>query len=311
MSVIVSVDIGGTQIRVAVYPKDGIKPSKIERIETVAGNADVFERMVALIDSVWPEEQVEAISIAAAGPLDPERGIVIDASNIPGWKAFPLRDRLAKRYHIPIFVGNDGNLAAVGEWRFGAGQGHHHVLYITISTGIGGGVISNDCLLEGAHGMAAELGHIVVLPDGPLCSCGARGHLEAVASGPAIARYINEQIAKGRTSRLVSSSNLSAREAAEAARLGDELAVEAFHLAGTFLGQALAGFLHIFNPSIVIFGGGVSQSGALIFDPMRESMKRFIMAPAYLDDLEIAIARLGDNVGLLGALAQARICLDK
>ena len=111
--------------------------------------------------------------------------------------------------------------------------------------------------------------------------------------------------------RLVVNLNLSAREAAKAARLGDELAVEAFHRAGTYLGQALAGFLHIFNPSIVIFGGGVSQSGELLFNPMRDSMTASIMAPAYLDDLEIAVARLGDDVGLLGALVQARIRLGK
>ena len=311
MAAIVAVDIGGTQIRAAAYPKDDVHPIKIQRTATVAGDADVFERMTSLIDSVWPEEQVEAISVAAAGPLDPETGIIIDTPNIPGWKDFPLRGKLEEHFHVPIYVGNDANLAAVGEWRYGAGQGHHHVLYLTISTGIGGGVISNDRLLEGAHGMAAELGHIVVLSDGPLCSCGVRGHLEAVASGPAIARYISEQIAMGRSSRLASSPNLSAREAAEAARLGDELAVEAFQRAGTYIGQAVAGFLHIFNPSIVIFGGGVSQSGAILFDPLREAMQRSIMAPAYLDNLEIAIARLGDDVGMLGALAQARILLDK
>jgi glucokinase len=156
--------------------------------------------------------------------------------------------------------------------------------------------------------MATELGHITVLPDGPVCSCGVRGHLEAVASGPGIVKYFCEQVAAGRKSSL-GCGPLSARQISEAAQQGDELAKEAFVRAGGFIGQATADLLHIFNPSIVIFGGGVSFSGSLLFDPVRESLRRRVMDEAYLDGLEITTAKLGDDAGLLGSLAQAQIKL--
>ncbi|HEX7541529.1 MAG TPA: ROK family protein, partial [Anaerolineales bacterium] len=309
--VIVAVDIGGTQLRVAVYPNNGIIPTTIQRTATRGLEEGVFERLTALIDTVWPKGTVDAISVAAPGPLNPYTGTIISTPNIPAWTNYPLAELLSKQYKVPAYLGNDANLAALGEWKYGAGQGHKDVLYLTLSTGIGGGVISSNMLIEGCRGMATELGHITVLPGGPVCSCGVRGHLEAVASGPAIARYVSEQIEDGRSSILRSRTELSARDVAEAAKQGDELAKEAFVRAGGFIGQAVADFLHIFNPSIVIFGGGVSQSGRLILDPIEESMKWNIMDRSYLDGLQIATAKLGDDAGLLGALAQAHIRLSK
>ena len=254
--------------------------------------AGVFERLTALIDSVWPAEPVDAISVAAPGPLNPYTGIIVSTPNIPAWTNYPLADLLSKRYKVPAFLGNDANLAALGEWKFGAGQGHHDVLYLTLSTGIGGGVISSDMLIEGCRGMATELGHVTVLPGGPLCTCGVPGHLEAVASGPAIARYVTEQIAAGRTSIPPPPvRSLPLADVAAAAARGDALAQEAFTRAGGFIGQAVAEFLHIFNPSIVIFGGGVSLSGRLILDPIEESMKRNIMDESYLDGLQITLSK--------------------
>jgi glucokinase len=310
MSVIVAIDIGGTQLRAAVYPRTGIIPITIQRTATRGMEAGVLERLTALIDAVWPEEPVDAISVAAPGPLNPYTGTIISTPNIPAWTNYPLAELLSKQYKVPTFLGNDANLAALGEWKYGAGQGHHDVLYLTLSTGIGGGVICSDRLIEGCRGMAAELGHLTVLPGGPICTCGVPGHLEAVASGPAIARYVKEQIAEGRSSILQSKTEFSARDVAEAAKQGDGLANEAFALAGGFIGQAVADFLHIFNPSIVIFGGGVTQSGRLILDPIEESMKRNIMDKSYLDGLQIATARHGDDAGLLGALAQAHVRLS-
>jgi glucokinase len=311
MSVIISVDIGGTQLRAAVYPSDGITPVAIQKIPTRGMEPGVYERLTDLIDSVWPSGPVDAIEVAAPGPLNPYTGVVISTPNIPAWKYYPLAELLSKKYKVPAFLGNDANLAAVGEWKYGAGQGHHDVLYLTISTGIGGGVICNDMLIEGCHGMAAELGHVTVLSGGPICTCGVPGHLEAVASGPAIARYVNEQMAAGRSSSLKPGADLAAHEIALAAGQGDELAREAFVRAGGFIGQAVAEFLHIFNPSIVIFGGGVTLSGRLLLDPVEETMKHNVMDKSYLDGLELATARLGDDAGLLGSLAQARIRLSK
>jgi glucokinase len=310
MSAIIAIDIGGTQLRVAVYPHDSTVPINVQRVPSLGMEAGVFDRLTALIDSVWPDEPVDIICAAVPGPLNPYTGVIIETPNIPAWTNYPLADLLSKKYNLPAYIGNDANLAVLGEWLYGAGQGHHDIVYLTISTGIGGGVVCGDKLIEGFRGMATELGHITVLPDGPVCSCGVKGHLEAVASGTAIAKYASEQIAAGRKSSL-GSGVLTARQVSEAAVKGDELAKETFLRAGEFIGQATADFLHMFNPSIVIFGGGVTQSGALLLDPVKDSMRRHVMDKSYLDGLVVTTAKLGDNAGLLGSLAQAHIKLAK
>ena len=310
MSAIIAIDIGGTQLRVAAYPHDSTTPINVQRAPTHGKKDGVFERLTQLIDSVWPNEPVDIICAAVPGPLNPFTGIVIETPNIPAWKNYPLADLLVKKFSVPTFIGNDGNLAVLGEWLYGAGKGHHDIVYLTISTGIGGGVISGDKLIEGFRGMATELGHITVLPDGPICSCGVRGHLEAVAAGPAIAKYVCEQMAAGRKS-ILEVGSVTARRVSEAAQLNDELAIEAFARAGEFIGQATADYLHMFNPSIVIFGGGVSLSGSLLLGPVKDSIRRHVMDKSYLDGLEITTAKLGDDVGLLGSLAQAHIKLTE
>jgi glucokinase len=310
MSAIIAIDIGGTQLRVAVYPADSTTPITIQRAPSRGMEEGVFERLTDLIDSVWPDESVAVICAAVPGPLNPYTGIIIETPNIPAWTNYPLAELLTKKYHVPAYIGNDANLAVLGEWLYGAGQGHHNIVYLTISTGIGGGVICGDKLIEGVRGMATELGHLTVLPGGPVCSCGVRGHLEALASGPAIARYVCEQIAAGRASSLPCGA-LTARQISEAAQQGDALAREAFVRAGEFIGHATADFLHMFNPSIVIFGGGVSLSGDLLLDPVKDSIRRYIMSQSYLDGLQVTTAKLGDDAGLLGSLAQAHIKLSE
>jgi len=310
MSAIIAIDIGGTQLRVAVYPHNSTVPTNVQRAPSRGMENGVFERLSALIDSVWPDEPVDIISAAVPGPLNPYSGIIIETPNIPSWTNYPLAELLSKKYNVPAYIGNDANLAVLGEWLYGAGKGHHDIVYLTISTGIGGGVITGDKLIEGFRGMATELGHITVLPDGPVCSCGIKGHLEAVASGTAIAKYASEQIASGRKSSL-GSGVLTARQISEAAGQGDELAKETFVRAGEFIGQATADFLHMFNPSIVIFGGGVTLSGSLLLDPVKDSIRRHVMEKSYLDGLVVTTAKLGDDAGLLGSLAQAHIKLAK
>jgi glucokinase len=198
-------------------------------------------------------------------------------------------------------------MAGLAEWQFGAGKGHENLVYLTISTGIGGGVISHGCLLQGFHGMGAELGHMIIDPNGPLCGCGHRGHVESFCSGPSIARYVVEQLAAGETSSLRSQSNVGAVQIAEAARAGDGLAISAFERAGHYLGIAVANYLAIFDPSILVFGGGVSQVGELLFKPFEESLRKHTFHPHYLDRLVITRAALGDDAGLLGALALAHM----
>jgi glucokinase len=308
MSIIIAVDIGGTQIRVATFRRDSTKPLEVRRTPTRSSEGTPFERMCAQIKAIWPvDEIVEVIAVGSPGPLDPQSGVVFSAPNLAGWDNFPLKDKLQEQFGVPVLIGNDANLAALGEWHFGAGKGHHDVLYITISTGIGGGAISNDRLVLGARGLATELGHVTVLSGGPLCNCGQHGHLEAIASGPAIARYVEEQLESGANSSLQGKSNLSARDVAGAAAQGDALALQALARAGNFIGQALADFLHLFNPSIVIFGGGVSFSGLLLLEPIKESLHKHVLDSSYLEGLEITNAALGDDAGLLGALALALI----
>jgi glucokinase len=307
METIVAVDIGGTQIRVATFSQDSTIPLRVKKIPTKAVKSDPYSRVVEAIESLWPEDgKILCIAAAIPGPVDPNTGVIASTPNIEGWKDFPLAEKLHKHFNVPVFLGNDANLAAVGEWKFGAGKGHKDLLYLTISTGIGGGVIMNNQLLEGAHGLGGELGHITVLPRGPKCGCGQRGHLEAVAAGPAIVRYFNEQLSAGKTSILQTSDDLTAREISAAARAGDSLAISALARAGKFIGHALADFLVIFNPTIVIFGGGVSFSGETLFGPMRKALKKTVMDQEYLESLEITVAKLGDDAGLLGALALAK-----
>ncbi len=304
MDTYIAVDVGGTQIRVAVYPRGDHRPTKQKRIPTQHKGQTPLERLKDLIAELWPvEDQVCAIGVAAPGPINPKLGIIYSAPNIPGWERLPLAQILKERFKVPVKLGNDANLAALGEWRYGAGQGHHDLLFLTISTGIGGGVICDDNLLLGAHGLAGELGHVTVIPDGPICGCGHRGHLEAVASGTAIGRYVVEQLARGVPSVLSQFNPPTGLDISMAAEQGDALAKEVLARAGTFVGYALADYLHIFNPSIIILGGGVSRSGPFFLDPLRAAVAEHVISPEYLQGLVITTAALGDDAGLLGSLA--------
>jgi glucokinase len=307
MSHIVAVDIGGTHIRAALYEPNSITPIVHQRTRSLANEPGVYDRLKQAIESVWPEVGVRAIGIASPGPLDPHTGTILATPNIPEWQNFPLTAKLSQHFNVPAYLDNDANMAGLAEYQFGAGKGHENLVYLTISTGIGGGVISHGCLLQGFHGMGAELGHMIIDPNGPLCGCGKRGHIESFASGPSIARYVNEQLAAGRTSSLQSQPIAGTVQIAEAARAGDALAISAFERAGHYLGIAVANYLAIFDPSILIFGGGVSQVGDLLFKPFEESLRKHTFHPHYLDNLVITKAALGDDAGLLGALALARM----
>jgi len=311
MSLIVAVDIGGTHIRAAAYEPDSINPLAHQRTRSYATESGVFDRLVQAIEAVWQPGKVDAIGIASPGPLDPHTGMILDTPNIPEWVNFPVGPKLCDHFGVPVYLDNDANMAALAEWVYGAGKGHDHLIYLTISTGIGGGVISNGHLLQGFRGMGAELGHMIVDPEGPRCGCGGYGHIESFSSGPAIARYANEQLNAGVKSSLQTQTKLSAAQVADAAFQGDALALSAFERAGFYLGIAVANYLAIFDPSILVFGGGVSQAGELLFKPFRESLQKHVFHPHYLDDLIITKAAMGDNAGLLGALALARLAVSQ
>jgi len=296
-------DVGGTHIRVAAFDIYTLKLVAQKKIRTQSQGQLPTNRLVDAINGVGKETEIKAIAIAAPGFLDSDNGIIIEAPNIPGWINLPLRDIIKDHFKVPVFIGNDANLAALGEWKFGAGIGHKNILYLTISTGIGSGVIIDNHLLYGERGLAAEFGHVTILPDGPMCGCGKPGHIEALSSGSAIGNYVIDQIKLGRNSSLKDYPNPSGGDIYHAAVEGDELAIESYERAGKYLGIALANFLHMLNPSIVIFGGGVSQVGELLFKPMRDSLEDSIISKEYLKNLTITTAKLKDDVGLKGALA--------
>jgi glucokinase len=301
------VDIGGTQLRAAVYPPEGLQPRVIKKIAT-QGEEPAIDRLYSLINSIWHEAKgVRRIAIGAPGALNPVTGITYTIPNIPNWDGLHLKDLVEEKFNVEVRLGNDANLAALGEWKYGAGVGHHNLIYLTVSTGLGGGIIVDDRLLVGANGLAAEVGHITVLPGGPMCGCGFRGHLEAMSSGTGIANYVKRELGAGRTSILTQAPEpVTARTIAHAAALGDELSLEAFITGGTYLGRAIADLAHIFNPTIVILGGSVTNAGELLMKPVRSALEKTVISPMYLEDFILTTAKLGDRVGLVGALALAR-----
>jgi glucokinase len=304
----IGIDIGGTQLRAALYPEDGIEPIKKKIIATHLGDEKPEDRLNDLISEIWPEEGgVERIGIAVPGPVDPKNGIVYKASNVRGWIDLPLGSLVEGRHKTAVILGNDANLAALGEWRYGAGIGHHDLIYLTISTGIGGGFIIDDRMLVGSQGIAGEVGHITVLPDGPICGCGQRGHLESVASGTGIANYVENRLKQGAKSVLsLEPQKPTSRQIAEAGAKGDSLAIEAFEYAGTFIGRAITDLLHLFNPTVIVLGGGVSNARDLLLNPIKRTMEQSVMTPAYLERLQICYAKLGDQAGLVGAMVLAK-----
>lgn len=308
MTTYISMDIGGTNIRAARMTADGNIQARA-RYGTAGHAEDVITKIRQAIEDVLPPEGVKAIGICAPGPLNPFEGIVYRAPNVPGWVNVHLRDKVQEHFNIPTVIGNDANMAALGEWKYGVARGHSDVLYLTISTGIGGGVISGNRLVVGTHGLATELGHVTVATDGPVCGCGQRGHLEALASGPAIAQTARIRLSGGAKSQIVELVNgdlesVTAREVGEAAKQGDPFAISIINEASAYIGRAVADYLHIFNPSIVVLGGGVSNNiGQLMIEPLRKAMRERTMEPQY--DCDVVLAELADDVGLLGTLALA------
>lgn len=307
-SIYIAVDLGGTLVRAAAFEASGLRLVRAQRRTPVAGDARAM--LAAITDTVrevWVGKPL-AVGVGAPGPLDPAQGVIHKAPNLPGLQNYPLAAALRREIDVPVFLGNDANLAALAEWRFGAGQGYDDLVYLTISTGIGGGVIAGGRLLLGRDGLAAELGHVSVVQGGPQCGCGRRGHLEAVAAGPAIARAARQMLAEGAISELgdgvnYASGALTAEHVGRAAQNGDTLAIRVLQQAGAHIGRALAGFVHVFNPDIIILGGGVVGAGEVLLESVRDAFRRNLMAAEY--ECPLAPAALGSDVGLLGALALA------
>lgn len=310
---VVGVDLGGTRFRACLIDREGnILRRRSWPTEAEGGPDHVIRRLSAGVLEVCAPDglaRVAAVGLGAPGPLDPWLGVILSTPNLPGWDQVPLRDLMQSELGLPVVLGNDANLAGLGELYFGAAKGLKDVVYLTVSTGIGGGVITDGRLLLGAHGLAGELGHMTILPDGPLCGCGNHGCLEALASGTAIGRAARARLRSGEPSRLLrlvegDIDRVDAELVARAAAEGDALADEVFQSAATYLGIGVANILHAFDPEMVVIGGGVSQAGEMLFGTVRRVVQERAM-PAYRATANIVPAALGDDAGLMGAAALA------
>jgi glucokinase len=306
------VDLGGTKILTAVVDETGRVAARVRAPTPQTGPAAVVEAIAASADRALaaagvPRGALRAAGVGAPGPADPVTGTVFAPPNLPGWGDVPLADLLRARLEVPVAVENDANAAALGEHWLGAGRGVDDLLYITVGTGIGGGLILRGELYAGVSGTAGEVGHMVIVADGPRCACGRLGCLEAVASGRAIAREARAALDAGRPSVLaaVAADALDAQAVARAAAEGDPLAREVFARAARYLGLAVANLVHLLNPALVVVGGGVAQAGALLLAPVRRIVESEAFArPAAA--VRIVPAALGPDAGALGAAAAAR-----
>jgi glucokinase-like ROK family protein len=248
-----------------------------------------------------------AIGVGVPGPIVSEAGMVLAPPIMPGWDRFPIRDTLEKMWGCPVSLSNDAELGVLGEWAAGAGRGEQYLTYIKIGTGIGAGLLLDGQIYRGVSGSAGEIGHLTIEESGPLCECGNHGCLEAIAGGRAIARQAQEIVRKGHRTQLSSIKPIEAistRDVASAAQLGDLAAQQLLTRAGTYLGIAIAGIVNMFNPGMVIIGGGVAQSGDILLEPIRLAVQRRSL-PAATKAVRITTAMLGRRSSSMGAIVQA------
>jgi glucokinase len=249
---------------------------------------------------------ISAVGVGVPGPVITEAGMVVAPPIMPGWDRYPIRATLEKKWNCPVTLNNDAELGALGEWAYGAGRGEKNIAYIKVGSGIGAGLILNQQIYGGTRGAAGEIGHLTIDENGPLCNCGNHGCLEAFASGHAIAQQ-GELLVQSSKRTLLSDlgrEKITAHEVAEAARRGDLHAQEILRRSGTFIGIAIAGLINLFNPSIVIIGGGVAQVGDLLTAPIRQAVRERAMR-ASEQSVRITTAMLGRRSLLMGATVQA------
>lgn len=311
---VIAIDLGGTNIRGALVRADG----HVEARESVSTNAHdgpdaVISRIADVIGIVSAEaEAAVPVGIASPGPLDPRTGTILFTPNLPGWRDVPLVARLEALTGRRVALQNDGNCGALGEAAFGSARGVSNLVYLALGTGIGGGVISNGVLIDGAQGYGAEVGHVVVALDGPRCTCGSVGCLEAFTSGWAIRREAELVAATAdgdRLRELAGDGEIHAGVVAAAASEGHSASLEIMNRAGRALGAAMGAFANIFNPSMIVIGGGVSGIGEALLRPARAAL----LEHSFVDirrELTVTYSSLGKDTGLLGAAALAIKAFD-
>jgi glucokinase len=309
---VIGIDLGGTQIRAVLADAAGQVLARHTALTLAQDGPDaVLARLKDAVAALWPAGGACSIGVGAPGPTDPYQGVVLMGPNLPGWRNVNLRVILGQEFGVPVFVGNDANLAGLAEHRYGAGQGVAHMVYVTVSTGIGTGVIIDNRMLLGRQGLAAEIGHMTIDAASEQHGDNVVGTLEGLASGPNLARRARAALAAGAQSAVIQvvDGDLSAitpRALNEAAHAGDAFAREVFASTGFYLGVGITNMLHIFNPERIVIGGSVwLHAQDLLLEPMWATIRSRAQSPEYWQQLTIVTAALGDDVGLLGAVALA------
>lgn len=291
----IGIDLGATQLRAALVDDAGQVLSRAAtRSDVPGGPKAITAQMLQLVQQVkhGRDEPILAAGVCSPGPLDSDQGMTLDIPTMPGWNGFHLRDHLGQSLSLPVTVENDALSAAFGEWKHGAGQGLSHFVYITVSSGIGGGVIADGKLLRGRRGMATHIGHLMIDPNGPRCMCGGTGCFEMLASGTAFGE-------KAKVAGFAGGA-----DATDAARKGDASALKLVTREAEILGYGFSTLMHLFSPERLIIGGGMSAALDLMLPTIRAQIDRHAM-PAFRD-IDIVRAQLADNAGLVGAAALAR-----
>jgi glucokinase len=318
---VVGVDLGGTSLFAAVVDdsQGRVVGEAKRKSKAELGAMGVTERVVTTIDKALSKAglsrgDVAGVGIGVPGPIHPKTGIVVRCPNMGDtWNQFPLADRLSELLGLPVTIDNDVNVGAVGEHTFGAGRGARDLVALFVGTGLGGGIILDGVLRTGFRDSAGEVGHMVILADGPMCGCGRSGHAEALASRTAIERDINEAIKAGRdsiVSQLLAESGrtiISAGIIGKAYDAGDQVTVEAVSRAQYYLGLLISSCVNLLDPEIVVVGGGVlERMGDAYLEPVRGLARRHYINDEDADKVRIVVAELGDYSGAMGAAVLAR-----
>ena len=320
----IGIDLGGTKILAAVVDEGGNVVATAKRAtKAEAGPEGVMERVIktvedALAGAKMAKEQVAAIGIGVPGPVETGRGVALSVTNMPGWVNVPVADLVRKWQAIPVALTNDVRAACMGELMMGAGRGLHHFVAVFVGTGIGGGIVINGQIYEGARGSAGEIGHMITMADGAYAEGGGiRGGIEAIASRSAIERDLRAGLAAGRKSILPQlmakkEGALTSSVLAGAVDKGDALAIEVLQRAAHYLGLHAASLINCFDPQALIYGGGVIEAlGEWMLGPIRETALQHVINRARLDEIRIVEASLGDRAGVVGAALLARGALQK
>ncbi len=313
MALTVGVDVGGTKVAAGVVDESGQVVAQLRRATSAQVEGAAEQTIAELVLELAATHPVEAVGVGAAGLVDETRSVVRFAPNL-GWREQPLRELLESATNLPVVVENDANAAAWAEYRFGAARGRDDVVMVTVGTGIGGALILGGSLYRGGFGLAGEIGHLVLDPDGPACGCGRRGCWEQFASGNALLRDARARAADDRESaRLLLSlgdgtpEGVAGAHITMAARQGDAVALAVFAHAGYWLGRGMAELAAVLDPHCYVVGGGVSEAGDLLLGPARTAFAEHLMGADVRPGADIVIAELGNLAGLVGAAELARV----